>query len=367
MNSCKSIYIHIPFCKNICHYCDFCKMFYNEKMVDNYLKELEKEIKNNYKDEIIKTIYIGGGTPSCLNYNQLNKLFEIIEIIKKDNLIEFTFECNIEDINEKILKYLYKKGVNRLSIGIQSFNKNNLKYLGRNINTDMINNIKLAKKYFNINIDLIYALKNQTITDLNKDLDIILNLDADHISTYSLIIEKNTKLYINNEENIDEELDFEMYQLIKNKLNDYHHYEISNFSKYGKESKHNLTYWNNNEYYGFGLGASGYLNNTRYENTRSINNYLKGNYRISSNKLSINEIIENEFILGLRKIDGINKQEFYNKYKININEIELIKSLINEERIIDDGNFVKINEQYIYISNEILMKFLGYDYQNMIK
>ena len=299
----KSVYIHIPFCDSICSYCDFCKFIKNDIWIEDYLNTLEKETNNKYKGEVIETLYIGGGTPSCLNIKQLNKLFEIIKVLKKSDKLEFTFECNIENITKEKLELLYKNGVNRISIGIQTFNNKYLKFLNRNHNEDMIKEkINIAKKigFNNINIDLIYALKEETVEDLKIDLEKFLELDITHISTYSLIIEPHTKLFIDNEENIDDELDYEMYSTIKKVLesNGYKHYEVSNFAKEGYESKHNLTYWNNNEYYGFGMGASGYIDGIRYDNTRSINKYLNGEYILEEHKLDSREVIENEFILG---------------------------------------------------------------------
>ena len=360
----KSVYIHIPFCDSICSYCDFCKFIKNEEWVNKYLVALEKEIKSKYKNELLNTIYIGGGTPSCLNISELNNLFNIIKIFNKDETIEFTFECNIENITKEKLELLYNNGVNRLSIGVQTFNNKYLNFLNRNhTKEDVINKINLAKKigFKNINIDLIYALPNQTLKELENDIDEFLKLDITHISTYSLIIEPNTKLYINNINNIDEEIDLKMYELICNKLkqNGYIHYEISNFSKVGFESKHNLTYWNNNEYYGFGMGASGYIDNIRYDNTRSFNNYINGIYIKESHKLDINETIENEFILGLRKINGINKEEFKNKYNKNIKEIEIVKKLLKEGKLLEDEKNIYINKDYIYVSNDILIEFIN--------
>ena len=224
-----------------------------------------------------------------------------------------------------------------------------------------MNRIDLVKKYFdNINIDLIYALPNQTLEELESDIDKFLSLDIDHISTYSLIIEPNTKLYINKTKNIDEEKDFEMYNLICNKLKSkgYNHYEISNFSKESFESKHNLIYWNNLEYYGFGMGSGGYIGNTRYQNTRSFNNYINEKYMLEINKIDIDEKISNEFILGLRKIKGINKLEFMNKYNKDIYSIESVKKLVKENKLIDDGKNIFINPKYIYISNDILVEFI---------
>jgi len=361
----KSAYIHIPFCNNICSYCDFCKVFYNKKWINDYLNALELEIKTNYKGETLDTIYIGGGTPSSLNINELNKLFDILKIFKLNKTYEFTFECNIEDINIDKIKILKENKVNRLSIGVQSFNEKHIKLLNRHhTKEEVFKKIELLKNngFDNINIDLIYAIPNQTLKDLEEDLDNFLKLDIPHISTYSLIIEENTKLYIDGIENISEELDYEMYKLINKKLSNYHHYEISNFSKKGYESKHNLTYWNNDNYYGFGLGSTGYDGKYRYINTRSINKYLNNNYILEKEEISFNEKIENAFILGFRKIDGINIKEFKNKYNIDINNIDIINKLIKENKLIKDEENIKINEKYIYISNDILLEFIGGSY-----
>lgn len=352
-----SIYIHIPFCNNICSYCDFSKFYYNSNWADNYLSSLEKEIKLNYKGEIVDTIYIGGGTPTCLNIEQLERLFKITNLFNKKN-IEFTVESNVELSLEKI-KLLKKYGVNRISIGIQTVNPKYLKFLNRNhTKVDVINLINLLKEYnFNINVDLIYAIPGETLEELNEDLDFILSLDVNHISTYSLIIEPHTKLYIDNIYNIDQDLDYEMYKLINKKLSKYHHYEISNFAKKNYESKHNLVYWNNLNYYGFGLGASGYIDNIRYDNTKSYNNYINGKYILEEHELDLNETISNEFILGLRKIDGIDILDFYKKYNIDITSIDIVKQLIKENKLILTDK-LKINPKYIYISNTILVNFL---------
>ena len=352
----KSVYIHIPFCKHICSYCDFCKLYYNKKWTNDYLNALEKEIKEKYNGETIETIYIGGGTPSNLDIDELKRLFSIVNIFKT-NLKEFTFECNVEDINENLLNFLKTTKVDRISIGVQTFNKNHLNYLNRVNNIDIIEKINLVKKYYkNINIDLMYAFKNETLNDLNNDLETILKLDIKHISTYSLIIEENTML--RKEKPIDEELDYEMYKLINEKLKKYNHYEVSNFSKKGYESKHNLTYWNNEEYYGFGLGASGYINNIRYENTRNIKEYINNNYLLNENKLSVLEQMQNEMILGLRKLEGVNKQTFKQKYNKEIKEVFEIENLLKEKKLIETKEYIFINKDYIYLSNEILINFI---------
>lgn len=357
-----SAYIHIPFCNDICSYCDFCKLYYNSLLVDKYLNSLESEIKKRYQNEVINTIYIGGGTPSSLSIMQLKQLFDILKIFKTENL-EYTIECNIESITEEKIKLFKKYGINRISIGIQTLNKKYIKFLNRHHTKEMVKDkINLVKNYFNnINVDLIYALPGQTLKELDEDLDFILNLDVQHISTYSLIIEEHTMLYINKVENISEDLDYNMYKHICHRLNNnnYNHYEISNFSKKGYESKHNLVYWNNGRYYGFGMGASGYIKNIRYDNTKSINSYLSENYISDSHNLDLEETIENEFILGLRKIQGINKLNFKNKYNINIIDIKGVNKLLNEKKLIDDGKYIYINEKYLYISNDILLEFLN--------
>jgi len=359
----KNCYIHIPFCKSICSYCDFPKMYHLDKYVDNYLSSLEKEIKTIYKKEILKTLYIGGGTPSCLTLDELKKLFKTTDILKKSADIEFTFECNIENIDKEKLKLLYQNGVNRLSLGVQSFNKKNLKLLNRNhTKKKCLKIINYAYKlgYKNINIDLIYGIPGQSIKMLKKDLKIIKKLKITHISTYSLIIEKNTKLYNKKIENIDPNLEYKMYLLINKKLRqkNFIQYEISNYAKKGYESKHNLNYWNNGSYYGFGLGATSYINNYRITNTKNINNYLNYKFIKSKEYEDKNIQMSNELILGLRKIKGINKKEFLKKYGKNIEEVFDIKKLIEEQKLIEENDFIKINSKYLYVSNEILINFI---------
>ena len=361
-----SVYIHIPFCDSICSYCDFCKVFYNSKLVDNYLDALRNEINLNYKGEVIDTIYIGGGTPSSLSLEQLVILFDIIKVFKLNNDYEFTFECNIENIDFHKLKFLYDNGVNRLSIGVQTFSEKFLRLLNRNHSKDeVVRKIDLAKKigFNNINIDLIYAIPGENLDDLNYDIDMFLSLGINHISTYSLILEEHTKLYVDGVSSIDEDLDRNMYDFICSNLesNGFNHYEISNFCKPSYESRHNLVYWNNMNYYGFGCGASGYVSNVRYDNTRSLNKYISGDFRLNEDVLDRNAILENEFILGLRKISGINICDFSKKYGDIFNDV--VNRLISEGKLINDGVNIYINPDYIYVSNSILIDFMGVKYE----
>ncbi|HHT38688.1 MAG TPA: radical SAM family heme chaperone HemW [Mollicutes bacterium] len=359
----KAVYIHIPFCSSICNYCDFSKMYYDKKMVNKYLETLEKEIITTYKKEKIKTIYIGGGTPSSLDLDELKKLFKILDIFDKSEIEEYTIECNIDNTNLEKLLLFKEKGINRISFGVQSFNDETLKILGRKHNEKMIKDtISLTKKVGinNINIDLIYGIKNQTLDDLKKDVEKFLKLDVPHISLYSLIIEPHTKLYINNFQSIDEDINANMYNYINKTLkeNNYNHYEISNYAKEGYKSKHNLVYWNNMQYYGFGLGASSYVGNVRYDNTRSLTSYLKGNYILNKNVLTERETMENEMILGLRLTSGVNKKGFYKKYNKQVEDVFDIKELLSKKLLIDKNDHYFIPEDKLFISNSILIEFL---------
>jgi len=353
----RSVYIHIPFCSSICSYCDFCKFFYNQELVDKYIESLIKEIKENYQNEELDTIYIGGGTPSSLDIKSLDKLLSYISNnfkVSKD--LEYTIECNVMDITLEKLELFKRYNINRLSIGIESFNKDVLFFLERNYTKeDIIEKINLAKKYFsNINIDLMYAVPNETLDILKEDLALLLKLDIPHISCYSLIIEDHTKLGIKNTNYISEDLDYSMYKEIEETLekNNFIHYEISNYAQHGYESKHNLCYWKNHRYYGFGLGSSGYIANYRYTNTRNLNKYLNGNY-IAEKEIMTKELnASNYAILGLRTKYGVNKQEF--KENIGID----FKDTYDTSDLSENEECFYLDKSKWYIENSILVKFI---------
>ena len=356
------VYIHIPFCKKICNYCDFCKILYDLNYTSNYLETLEKEIKDRYKGEHIDSIYIGGGTPSILNNDELDKLLSILSIFKLKDNYEYTIECNIDNIDIDKINLFKSYGINRISFGVESFNQSIGKLLGRDCNEDIIfDNIYLTKKYFdNINIDLIYGV-NSNLEIVKKDIEKFLELDIPHISCYSLIIEEHTKLYVDNFKNINEDIEYKMYEYIKNTLKNYGYsqYEISNYAKYGYESIHNKNYWLNGNYYGFGLGAVSYLNNYRISNTKNIHKYLKGNYIHDKLYEDINRQKENDLILGLRLTKGINIKLFNQKYDDNLLNRNIIKELINDGYLVVDNDYLKCHEKYFYVENIILEKILG--------
>lgn len=358
-----SVYIHIPFCQNICSYCDFCKIFYNEKMVDEYLEALKLEIETNYKGEVVKTIYIGGGTPSVLNINQLTKLLEITKIFKMATDFEFTIEGNFESTDFSKLDLYKKYGVNRLSFGIETTNESLLKLLKRTLDkSHVVEIINYAKKLglYNINVDLIYALPGEDILDLKNDLEFIYSLGIKHISTYSLIIENNTILGIKGFKSIDEDLDSEMYNFIRKYLKDrgFEHYEISNFCLKGYESKHNLVYWNNFEYYGFGAGASSYIGNKRINNTRSVTKYCTELFARDYEELDFHDKMEYEIILNLRTSKGILKDKFKKLYGKDVDEYYNYDKLVKDGFLFENNERIYINEDYWYISNRIIIEFL---------
>lgn len=357
------IYIHLPFCTSICSYCDFPKLLYDKKYTYKYLDSLKEEILSRYKGEEIKSIYIGGGTPTSLDLEELKYLFSFISsIFNYSSDIEITIESNIECLSRDKIKLLKSYGVNRVSLGVQSLNNNTLKELNRkHTRSDVFRVVKELKEegFKNISMDYIYGVHNN-IEEVKDDISTFLELDISHISCYSLIIEDNTIFGINNRKYIDEDIEEAMYKYIKNTLedNNYKHYEISNYAKDGYESKHNLNYWNNNEYYGFGLGAVSYLNNYRITNTKNLTKYVDRNYIDSSEYEDKNIDISNTFMLGFRKVNGINILDFKNKYNIDILDIEPVERLINEGKLVLGDNQLYIHPNYLYLSNDIILEFI---------
>ena len=362
-NKVDAVYIHIPFCKEICAYCDFCKVYYNKKYVNKYLDALEKEIKSNYKGEVITSLYIGGGTPSSLSVDELKKLFGILKIFKLSKECEITMEVNVDSLSLDKIKLLKEFGVNRVSLGVETINSKLQDVLERRTNKDRviscISNLR-SVGITNINVDLIYAIEGESLDDLKKDLNFILSLDVPHVSTYSLIIEDNTKLKIKGIKNIDKSLDREMYDMISKilKENDYIHYEVSNFAKNNYQSKHNLKYWNNLHYYGFGVGASGYLDNIRYTNTRSITNYIEGKNVLDKEILTIKDKIFYEIMLGFRTNIGVDKVEFKKKYNVNIDELFNYKELVKDKVLDEDCRYLRVREEYFYVLDDVILRFI---------
>jgi len=350
------LYIHIPFCKKKCFYCDFLSINYDDVLTDEYISTIIKE-SQQYKYNSISTIYIGGGTPSVLSLKQLEKLIKHIKLnFDISNLQEFTVELNPESTTIEKLKLLYDENITRLSFGLQSINDNILQHLGRLHNFNKfqeVYNNAIRIGFDNINIDLMYGIQNQTLNDWEKTIDTVLKFNSNHISLYPLTIEQGTKFYQQNIK-VDTDLQRQMYEIACNmfKINKFKHYEISNWAKEDKYSKHNKMYWQNKEYIGLGASSASYYKRYRFKNTLSISEYIKN---ITQGK---NSIIEKEYIddtiynietimLGLRLSDGVDEKYFYNKKNI-------LDKYINEGMLNIKNNKVSLTEEALFISNSII-------------
>ena len=330
----EALYIHIPFCNRICTYCDFYKMIASEDKKKEYISYLIKELdlKTKYLDNI-KTIYIGGGTPTSLDNDLLEELLQAIEDrIDLDKVSEYTIEANPLDLSVAKCNLLSKHRINRVSVGAQSFNDNRLKILGRiHKKVDIILAVKNLRKakINNINLDLIYALDNDSFFKFKKDLNEALKLKATHLSCYSLILEEHTILYnLYKEGKFKQTSDDKQASIYKKmvkylKKYGYNHYEISNFAKEGYESIHNLTYWNNEKYLGIGASSSYYIDDVRYTNIHNLKKYYAGIDNgdlayFEAIKLSPIDQMKEEMILGLRKTKGVSILNFNYKFGMTV-------------------------------------------------
>lgn len=383
------IYVHIPFCKHKCSYCDFCSYAEKEELISNYIKYLLKEIEdvgnNNKKDFengkdklfLVNTIYIGGGTPS---YIESKYIIEIMDKIKNSFEIketaEITIEVNPGTVTIEKLEDYYNSGINRLSIGLQSTHEHLLKQLGR-IHTylDFIDTYRFARDvgFKNINIDLMIGLPNQTLVEVEDSIEEIVSIEPEHISVYSLILEEGTKLYdqVKQEETElpNEEIERQMYWKVKEILekNNYTNYEISNFAKTNFESKHNLDCWTQKEYIGFGVGAHSYTNGIRYSNIDDIETYIN-NYEadeieknfVFHEKQSVEDMQKEYMLLGLRKIEGVSIQEF--KIKFIANPVYLfhtqLQKLVEQDLLEIDGDYIKLTNKGLDLANVVWEEFV---------
>ncbi len=366
MYNSSSLYIHIPFCRTICTYCDFKKFIYNQERVNGYFESLFLQL-SSYTQNKYKTIYIGGGTPSCIDVNHLEKLLQILSNMLSNHYQEFCIECNVEDINEELLNLFMKYKINRVSIGIQTFNERLIAFCGRHHNKEMaIEKIKLAATMIpNISVDMIFAFPNQTIKDLKKDLEIVTSLPIKHISYYSLLVEKNTILYVKGYQDVADDMQAKMYTLIYQTLKKkgFKRYEISNFSKAKKyQSYHNKTYWHNQHYDAVGVNASGYKKNIRYTNNSNILKYIQNDFHYEQEcYLTIEDRMFDEIMLNLRLDEGLDIQRFNQKYKTNF--LEKYKEAIEynqKYKLIEfqDGK-MKTTFKGSLLLNQVLEKFLN--------
>ena len=368
-----SAYVHIPFCTQICYYCDFSKVFIKNQPVDSYLEHLIEEY-HSYDIKKLRTLYIGGGTPTALSAPQLAFLLEkLTDKLDLSYLEELTIEANPGDLDQEKIAVLKDSPVNRVSLGVQTFNDRMLKQIGRShLEKDIYENIANLKKagFDNISIDLIYALPKQTMEDVKTNVAKAIALDIPHMSLYSLILENHT-VFMNRMRRgklplPKEDLEAEMFEYIIAELEKagFEHYEISNFSKPDFESRHNLMYWDNAEYYGIGAGASGYVDGVRYKNHGPIRHYLQaveaGNARVQEEVLTLKEQMEEEMFLGLRKKSGVSKKRFEEKFGLSFEDQygAVVSELTERGLLVPDRDIVRMTKQGLFWGDTVAEKFI---------
>ncbi|TQR10604.1 radical SAM family heme chaperone HemW [Psychrobacillus soli] len=374
----RGVYIHIPFCHQICNYCDFNKFFFQNQPVDEYIEALGQEMvlwADDLKNASVETIFIGGGTPTSLSVKQLERLLALIHThIPMDSLVEFTSEANPDELTLEKMQLMRKFGVNRLSMGVQTFDQELLQVLGRTHSNDHVYKvIEYAKQtnFPSISIDLMYGLPNQTMDQWKASLKEAFRLNIPHISAYSLLVEPKTIFY-----NLlskgkltlpGEDLEAEMYSYLMDEMkrNGYAQYEISNFAYKGIESKHNLLYWDNDEYIGLGAGAHGYVNSVRYSNHGPLKKYMHTievdeKPIMMQKEVSQVEKMEEEMFLGLRKNEGVSLARFEQRYGQALQGVygKEIDELLEKELVSIENNFIKLTKRGRFVGNEVFQYFL---------
>jgi len=368
-----SAYVHIPFCTQICYYCDFSKVFIKNQPVDSYLEHLLQEF-HSYDIQKLRTLYIGGGTPTALSAPQLETLLDgLTKNLDLSVLEELTIEANPGDLDADKIAVLKNSAVNRVSLGVQTFDDKCLKKIGRShLEKDIYENIDRLKLagFDNISIDLIYALPGQTMDQVKDNVEKAITLDIPHMSLYSLILENHT-VFMNRMRRgklplPKEELEAEMFEYIIEELerSGFEHYEISNFSKPGFESRHNLMYWDNAEYYGIGAGASGYVNGVRYKNHGPIRHYLSaveaGNARVTEEHLSQREQMEEEMFLGLRKKSGVSITRFEEKFGASFEDLygQVVRNLCHQGLLQVEGQQIRMTKKGLFLGDTVAEQFI---------
>lgn len=361
-NSFESLYVHIPFCNSICFYCDFARGIYAEKKADDYLRELLREIAA-VKDQEIKTIYVGGGTPTSLNCRQLEEL--LAALAKYDSVEEFSVEINPESFSLEKAGLFRRYGVNRVSVGVQSFDQKLLKEMNRQHSLsevrktfDLLHEAGIA----NISIDLIYGFRRQGIQDVIRDLEQALKLGVTHISIYELELHENSVFAKKGYPEVDDELSCQIYTAIIRFLKDngFEHYEVSNFAKPDHQSSHNKAYWHYDNYYGAGIGASGKLDNYRYTNTLKFSEYLKGNYRGEELELSRKDVEFEAIMMGLRLLEGLNIENFNSRYGCDLlaEYQKAVEKNVRQRKMTVEDNSIRLTEKGLLMLNDVLVDFM---------
>ena len=369
-----SLYIHIPFCKQKCFYCDFLSFAGKESLMEEYVEALIREIRERASKYIIKSIFIGGGTPSYLEVEQIENMLKEISYLKIKQNAEVTMECNPGTLTKEKLKVMKDGGINRISFGLQSCNDELLKKIGRiHDYKEFLENYNMAREigFNNINIDLMYGLPNQNEEDWKNTLNKICTLNPEHISAYSLIIEEGTafyKMYENNklilpEEDIERKMDSYTEKILEQ--NGYIKYEISNYAKDNKECEHNKVYWSLGEYIGVGVAASTYIDGNRVVNIDGIQQYIdnmKNGISViaETHKNSKEDEVEEYVFMGLRMKRGINIEDFNQKFGVPIESIykEVIEKNISKDLLRISNGYMALTNKGIELSNYVMSDFI---------
>ncbi|WP_040340527.1 radical SAM family heme chaperone HemW [Fictibacillus macauensis] len=375
----KAAYFHIPFCVNICHYCDFNKVFLKGQPVQEYLTYMEKELQHTLAaapTEGMETIFVGGGTPTALSLQQLETFFTMVSShFSFAQLQEYSVEANPEQTSLEKLELMKAHGVNRLSMGVQAFQASLLKELGRShTEEDVFRTVEDARRVglTNISLDIMFGLPRQTVDHLKETLEKAFSLDVPHFSAYSLQLERKTVFYNRAAKGElllpEHEEEARMYEVLMEEMekHGYTQYEISNFAKKGYESKHNLQYWNNNEYYGIGAGAHGYIHGVRHENAGPLKKYFQaidqaGVPYTASHTLSLQEKMEEEMFMGLRKREGVDDSRFIKRYGRSFFTVfgTQIEALIKRGLLQKEGTRIALTKQGVFLGNEVFQEFIG--------
>jgi len=360
----QALYIHIPFCGDICTYCDFAKVFYRKDLADRYLERLAAELKS-LPQEPMRTIFIGGGTPSVLSLGQLRRLMAMCRPFCGKGTLEFSVEVNPESMDDDKLDCLLEGGVSRLSVGAQTFNDDLLERIHRRHKAkDALRLIKRAKEkgMRSVSVDLMYGLPDQIIDDCRHDLDVLASLPVDHVSYYDLILEEGTILSYEGAGSIDDWDDWQINRIIDETLArmGFAKYEISNYAKQGHQSLHNSAYWHYDNYYGVGVGATGKIDDTMYTHSRALGKYLRGEDVVTKEVLTKEETMFNHVMMSLRLSEGLDLAAFKERYGIDALEhyAVAVEKNIREGRLIVADHHLHASREGLYVLNDILVDFL---------
>ncbi|CAM3439218.1 radical SAM family heme chaperone HemW [Marinicrinis lubricantis] len=379
METPKAVYVHIPFCRHKCYYCDFNTYALKNQPVMKYLQAMEREIEQTVKQippDTIETIFIGGGTPTALSVEEMRYLLQVLNTYfpNRSTDFEFTSEANPGTTDDEKFNVMYEGGVNRMSFGVQTFRNELLVSLGRIHDVDDVyRSIERARKtgFRNLSIDLMFGLPRQTLADMEHSLNSALQLDLTHYSLYSLKVEESTlfhTLYERNELPLpEEETEVAMYEMIMHRLQKegYRQYEISNFAKPGFESRHNSMYWRNKSYYGFGAGAHGYMHGIRHMNVKGVQAYIdaaaKGLPRLEEHRVDPKEAMEDFMMVGLRMMEGVKRDGFREQFGIELESVfgPILTRLVQLKALERDEQGYRLSRQAIPIGNEVFGEFVG--------